>query len=823
MKYLYLLLLFPALLHSQISIKGVVKDAETQKALPFASISVEGEKTFADVDGKFEVSIPEKELVTISYIGRHAAIFSGDDPAYYYQIYLKKVNPQPQHLNRADEIISNVLKHFDDNDPREKLSTFDFKAYRKIIVTADPNAIPTKIDTVVSRRFFGGSRIKIDSSNYVFRKFVENQHLFATEKVSHYQFDGDNFKETIIAAKMAGFAEPVYEIVGFNLQSVSLYEPTYELFGTKYRSPLSNGRHRSYKYQLLDTVNIEGRPTFVIHFKNFRIARKAGLEGLLFIDSQNYGIAKAVMRVRGVLNIAGIHTFQFDADNNIWFPSGQSFKIRKGNNDEDINILVGKIIFDGLSDDEISRSRQPSDEAYLLAETQISEVRTNQPVKIKNNFIAVEIKDSAIGDNGPIWAKFKTDSIDKRELNTYRALDSIVARKNIVGKLFFGRKIINGYVPFGPFDFDLRYLLSYNNYEGFRIGLGGITNDKLSEKYRIESYTAYGTKDGEFKYNLGAMARIGKFSDTWIGASHTNDVKEIASTTFIIDPRIFKIYDPRPINISTFYNHVTNMAYIRTKIIPKTESIWQLSHSQIDPLFNYRFMSDDKLYRFFHLTSAVVSVQWNPFSDFMQTPKGRVETAKRFPKFTFQFSQTIPGLTENDLIFGKIDVRAEFEKKFLNGERSGILIEAGYAYGDAPLTHLYNTSPNNLTKDRLLQRITLSGKNSFETMYFNEFFSSRYALMQLKHGLKRTEITRHIKPAIVLVTRMAWGAMDNPGDHFGIEFKTLEDGYFESGVEINQIFSGFGISGFYRYGPNQLSRLEDNLAVKLSFVLNLGF
>ncbi len=93
MKYLYLLLLFPALLHSQISIKGVVKDAETQKALPFASISVTGEKTFADVDGKFEVSIPEKELVTISYIGRHAAIFSGDDPAYYYQIYLKKSKP----------------------------------------------------------------------------------------------------------------------------------------------------------------------------------------------------------------------------------------------------------------------------------------------------------------------------------------------------------------------------------------------------------------------------------------------------------------------------------------------------------------------------------------------------------------------------------------------------------------------------------------------------------------------------------------------------------------------------------------------------------
>jgi hypothetical protein len=28
--------------------------------------------------------------------------------------------------------------------------------------------------------------------------------------------------------------------------------------------------------------------------------------------------------------------------------------------------------------------------------------------------------------------------------------------------------------------------------------------------------------------------------------------------------------------------------------------------------------------------------------------------------------------------------------------------------------------------------------------------------------------------------------------------------------------------GLYRYGPNQLSKFEDNIAVKLSFVLNFG-
>jgi hypothetical protein len=32
--------------------------------------------------------------------------------------------------------------------------------------------------------------------------------------------------------------------------------------------------------------------------------------------------------------------------------------------------------------------------------------------------------------------------------------------------------------------------------------------------------------------------------------------------------------------------------------------------------------------------------QWNPFSDYMQTPTGRVEVEKRFPKFTFQYTQS---------------------------------------------------------------------------------------------------------------------------------------------------------------------------------------
>src|SRR5690606_33931118 len=184
--------------------------------------------------------------------------------------------------------------------------------------------------------------------------------------------------------------------------------------------------------------------------------------------------------------------------------------------------------------------------------------------------------------------------------------------------------------------------------------------------------------------------------------------------------------------------------------------------------------------------------------------------------------QSLPGIWNNDFDFGKIDFRAVYEQKYLDGQKTTLLVEAGYAYGDVPLTHLYNTSPNNLTKDKILQRLTLAGKNSFETMFFNEFFSSQYAMFQVKHGLRRYTFFRKVRPAIVLVSRVAWGNMEKPEQHLGIDYKTLDNGFMESGVELNQIYKGFGLSGFYRYGANGLPRFEDNVSVKLSFILNIG-
>ena len=160
---------------------------------------------------------------------------------------------------------------------------------------------------------------------------------------------------------------------------------------------------------------------------------------------------------------------------------------------------------------------------------------------------------------------------------------------------------------------------------------------------------------------------------------------------------------------------------------------------------------------------------------------------------------------------------------YLSGQKSTILLQTGIAFGDVPITHLYSIVPNNLNRDAILQRITFAGKNSFETMYFNEFFSNKYASLQLKHTFNKIRLGYKINPEFTVVTRMAIGSNNKNNQHLGITYKTMQDGFFESGVECNKLFKGFGLVAFYRYGPNQLANFEDNIAIKVSYYLDLGF
>ncbi|MBD0824800.1 hypothetical protein ICJ85_12315 [Aestuariibaculum marinum] len=401
------------------------------------------------------------------------------------------------------------------------------------------------------------------------------------------------------------------------------------------------------------------------------------------------------------------------------------------------------------------------------------------------------------------------------------SVDTKETVKDSLKRKAFIEHLGNGYFPTKYFNFDLRYLIKYNQYEALRTGLGGITNDALSESFRVNGYLVYGFGDDKFKYSVGGAYRLAEKTNTWISASYTDDLQETGSTKFLTDKRFFQFFEPRLLNISLFHAHVTKSIGLEHQITPKilSESVFSISH--IDPTYNYTYVVGDTSFNEFDISSTKFALQWSPFSIYEDSRQGLKEVKKGFPKFTVQYTKSFKDVFKSDFNFSKLDFRTIYQFGDEKASYSQIVLVAGMANGDVPLTHLYHAYPNNINKETILQRFSVAGINSFETMYFNEFFSDKFTTVQFKHYLKPFNISPKYKPQMVLIMRYALGNMDNPDRHQNITFNTLDKGYTESGFELNKLLFGFGLSFTYRYGAYHLPDIADNIAFKFTFNVSL--
>ncbi|WP_298136708.1 DUF5686 family protein [Flavobacterium sp.] len=804
--------------------KGQVIDYDTTVPIAFAKITYDNKTIATDWEGKFTLEIKDNNKpILFSYKGYY-------DKTHYITVgapflLIKMVNDNTlkekeiYSESQVNAIIKKVIENKPKNQPEKALQTFEYKNYEHLLVSANPDSVSSKIDTVYKKRLFGRNTMKLDSTNYKFKKLIQQQHLYQTEKVNLIQHNEKGTKETLIATRMAGFKKPLYEYLGLNLVSYSLYDNQLDILETPVRNPISNYGRKLFVFKIIDTMKIENRTVYRIYFQPKKL-NSDRLRGLLYVDAENFGIAQAFFRIYGIININATYTFNYLKEHQLWFPEKRKFTVVKGNNSEDLNIFGGTIKFNSSLE---GIQKNASDQLYLKLESTPYDIEINKPVSFKIPSIKIDVPEASMSKPDSYWKSLKKDTLDTRKIRTYANLDSLSVAENIEGKIIFGRKIFNGYLPISIIDLDLKTLIKYNNYEGFRFGIGGVTNNKLSENYKVSFNVAYGLKDDKFKFGISPSYLLNKETNTWISASYADDLSEIGQIQFATQPRRFKIYDPRPINISTFYNYKTFSSFIESKYVPKTDIYFGISRSEILPLFNYNYVVDGNSYTNFNLTTVQFSIQWNPFSGYMQTPTGRLEIEKKFPKFAFQVTKSFDNILGSDFDFTKVDLKITHEIPYLNGQNTSFILQSGMAFGDTPLTHLYSIAPNNLNRETLFKRITFAGKNSFETMFFNEFFSSRYVAFHARHTFDKVKIAYKIKPVISVVTRMAWGEMDHPSQHVGFGYKTMEKGFFESGVEANQIFKGFGLTFFMRYGPNALPRFEDNFALKLSYVLDLGF
>ncbi len=801
------------LAYSQVNIEGTVYDRETRTPLSFATVHINGnDYALSSVRGTFKiVSDTYPLLFSIHYPGYEKKTITISSSA------IEKIEvlltPLAENLETitldtpntiARRIIKKAIQSKKENNPQKSVSQYSYKSYNKFKITEDNTA---KVDIR-------------DTTAVDLEHIFNDAHSFLSEKVSLYRQDRTkNVKEkqTVLATRMTGFKTPVYDILGITIQSHSLYEEIYTIFDNGYAGPLSKSALKNYHYKVLDTTQ-GSTPAYVILFQPKKSKKTANLEGVLYLDTETLAIQKAIAEVRGELNILITHEFQYKPTVQKWFPIRQKVTIRPGSGKQKVSLFGGKIAVGRLE----HRKALPKEaQDFLISETDYFDFQFNTNPQVKHNQASIEIDPEANARSEDYWNTYRTSAITQKDLNSFPVIDSIVKAQNIARRINVIKSFNLGYYPLSFFDLDLTYPIKYNNFEGLRLGIGGLTNEKLSKRFRIEGYGVYGFKDRTIKYGIGGGVLLNKTKGSWLNVNYTDDLKEVGSFAYLTDRRIYSLFEPRLVNIDFYYKHKTWSTSLQHRILPKLLSETQLSRSSITPTAGYSFLNAGITYTNYTTAEASIALRWSPFSDFLNTPDGMREIHDGFPKITLQYTRGIKGISKSDFSYSKMGVKIAYDIRRLDQSKTSFLLEGDIAIGTIPLTHLYHAYPNAPTKETVFQRFSVAGRRSFETMFFSEFFSDRLATLQIRHQLRPITITQWLKPEVVLISRYAIGDIRNTEQHQGISFNALDQGYQESGFEINKLLAGFGLSFTYRYGAYHLPNFEDNIAFKFTFYLKL--
>ncbi len=690
--------------------------------------------------------------------------------------------------SEAKEIIEKALLKVSANNPDLALDSFQFHQYTKgVFKTQDENSlmlIPSK-------------------SNYIF------------EEVALHIFDqNQKHQKVILGENLPGFENPFYPLFTKEFYTASLYEKEYRILEKRFYGPLSKNGSKHYIFELKETVSQSQRPYHVIHFSPVNNLAASQLSGILHIDSKSFAIQKAILSHQENIEATIVHDFTYIEDRAFWFPSKTTVEVLLLNVTEDFNVFGNRI----------PQARLRYQEGALVSlnvESQNSDIQFQVEDSRNKNHVDVAATIEKLETEDAFWERFRESDFNPEELRIQTEAAASVRESNIEKRIERLEDFGLGYVRLGFFDLDLKFLIKYNNYEGIRSGLGGVTNDRLSKLFSVGGYLVRGFKDEEFKYQISTDIHLSKKTETVLGLAYTDDVTELGTNSYLTDRRTFSLFEPRLVNIIQFYKHKTFDMGVRQQINPKVNAEVQLSKSDISQTLDYEFLHNEAPFSEYTITQAKASVVWSPFGKFMKTPFETTEYHIGYPRFSTQVSQSLKGLVDGDFNFTKIDVRADQVFYHINQSLTEVILEGNIGFGEIPLTHMYHAYPNSPNKETIMQRFSVAGIKSFETMYFGEFFSDKLATIHVKHQLKPFLIASWLKPELVLITRHAIGTASNIENHQNINFNTLEKGYSESGFEVNKLIFGFGVSFAYRYGAYQLPEFEDNVSFKFTFNLKL--
>lgn len=751
---------------AQDTLRGRVVDVASGEGVPFATVKkIDPEKTseapgvnstvvgtVADLDGYFSLALPATDSTALLEVSQYGYMTTtqraATAPAGTLRIsltrregVLEEVVVRPRY-DKIRRIIALASRARSQHNP-DRYDFYRCNVYYKM--TADADFAASATDSAGAREA---------------RAFQATQHLLVSE--TYYRRTGRapaQVQEDVLATRFSGLPNTALASLVTGVLPFHAATDFLTLNGRQFSSPLAPGWEGRYVVNLSEEFQDGADTIWVFSFSPRRYP--TGLRGRLTIHSAGYAISRLLAETRDTTLGRTLRIEQqYERTDGRWFPRALNYVLDWG-----------------------QKSGGSTTPVFMRGTSRIDSVSfSEEAIARMDKAHNVRILPGAERTADTAWARYRLETLGAREARTYAFNDSVMTVTGLARVIPHLDNLVQGRVPLGPFDLELKRLYAYNPYEKNRVGLGWRTNEKLSERFSFGAWAGYGTGDKTWKYGAFAEAYAGRYRETTLGLLYEKDLRDPGRVLIHRDVdrsylRQYLLQRVDAVEAAQAYAR-WRRGYLQAEIAARVEDI--------EPQYAYTFLADHGPASSFRAQEGIVSLRY-AFGERSAPVFGKYFAAgTRYPVLYARLSggHLLLSGQVGETRYAQAVAALSWQVPVNRVGTERILVTAGQSWSDEqlPLSKLF------------AGRGFRGGGNAFYvfggmlTMRPYEYYADRFATLHLRHDFL-WKFYHHAKssPSLALAYNGMIGTMAGRARHAGVDFAIPDNAYHEAGVLLNDI------------------------------------
>ncbi len=776
---------------AQTEIHGRVIDAFTREPVPYAYVSSSNDTAFAfsDDDGFFTITVNHRAhsltAMHSGYLSETVSFRHIEDLFIQFELTASAEKMTGEADVSGMEAAESFIRKIFDNRQKNNPVLNDFYAYSTYEkLQFDLNDITEDIKNKAVLRPF---RELLDNADSTAGNLSPTVPFFFTESVAdvYHRVRPLQKAEVVRASRSVGVENlTLIQLLKDIYRNVSVYDEYINVFGKSYINPLSPENLKYYRYAFSDSTYIDGRKCYQIDFHASRKNRLTFTGSVWFHDT-----TFALQRITLALDNANWINFVDDMvfvkvykciGNLQWVPDHEQVIVNFSRKEKGMHVSARKSKW--YSNHRIGTD--PGDSVFKAHAYIQFDPRTfdRQPA---------------------YWNVHRTEFLTPREEQIFDLVDTLKTMPAFQIYVATVAVALTGHVPVGRFDVGPYYhLLSENEVEGYRVRIGGRTNDKFSRHWRFEGYGAYGFRDRRFKFMSGVRYTLRHKPFIAAGYQYKQDLVQpgLHESTFKDEGFIVVLFRRNPTDeLAKVIGHKAYFdAAFRFGLAVRAQYLNNFYRPE-SVHFDYftdaaHALTNDHL----HVSEIWLNLRYSYQEKFIEKKDKRVSLGTDYPVFHLNLIKGLPGFLDGEFNYLKLAGRITHRVNLFPAGHLNYLLEAGNVFGTVPYPLLYVQRGN---ESRIYDY------TAFNLMFHYEFIADRYFIAAAEHHLdgylwRRLPLLRRLDWRELVTARVLTGSVSHRNKDLLVDPTVLEKldktPYVEAGVGLENLLRFFRLDAIWR-------------------------